>query len=70
MMPKKKIYSEQLRLLFKNLKKLILCRVNFYITFTGEPILRDQIRRCFGDKVLEDHFVIDIKPYKALENTL
>ena len=60
------LYTRQQRaLMWGNLQSLIDFGVNFYITFTGEPILRDEIRDKFGEKILEDSFVIDIKEYEA-----
>ena len=57
----------QLGLLWRNLSLLVRSNTNFYITFTGKPILRDEIVRRFGKELLKDSFVIDIKPYKALK---
>lgn len=64
------IYTlKQLRMMLGNLETLVDCGVDFYITFTGEPILRPEIEAHFGKEILEDSFVIDIKKYKALDNS-
>lgn len=54
-------------LLMYNLKMLLTSNVQFYLTFTGEPALRDKIEAKFGSNILLDSFCIDIKKYKALE---
>lgn len=58
--------------IFLNLEMLKDSGVNFYITLTGsykekrEWELIDEIRRQFGDKILEDFYRIDIIKYRAL----
>ena len=55
-----------MKLLWINLSTVIAARLNFYITFTGSDILRDEIITRFGEGVLEDSFIIPIVNYKAL----
>lgn len=56
--------------MWKNLENLLKYRVWFYITFTGEPELRDEIRKRFGNTILEQSFTIPINyGYKALGGT-
>lgn len=60
--------AAQRELMWVNLKTLIDCNVNFYITFTGVDEFSKEITSKFGAEVLEDSFVIDIKDYKATED--
>lgn len=58
--------KDQLGIMWKNLRTLIDCKVNFYITFTGRDEFSHKIYDEFGPKVLEDSFLIKIQKYKAL----
>lgn len=59
--------NHHMPLVWRNLEKLMTNGVNFYITFTGVDEFSDEISERFGERVLEDSFVIPIKKYKALE---
>ena len=54
-----------------NFYDLVVCNVPFYVTFTN-PDMRyyekfyDHVRNVFGQDVLEDSFVIDLKEYEAV----
>ena len=61
--------TKQLNMMFENLEILLECGVDFYITFTGAPVLMETIETRFGKEILKDSFVIDIKNYKALDNS-
>lgn len=63
------VYSEdQLSLIIPNLKMLLDCEVNFYITFTGEGrSMENVIRDRFGDSVLKDSFRIPVIKYEAIK---
>ena len=50
---------------WRNLELLVICGVNFYITFTGEPELRGAILDRFGSEILRESFVIPIRQYEA-----
>lgn len=64
------IYTmKQRNMMLGNLEIMLECGVAFYITFTGEPVFRPVIEANFGKEILEDSFVIDIKKYKALDNS-
>lgn len=50
-----------------NLEIVVKSGINFYITFTGVPYLRDRIKKEFGPFVLWDSFIIKVnRKYKAL----
>jgi len=54
-------------LMWRNLKTVVESGINFYITFTGRPVLRNAIVKKFGKDVLTDSFVIRInRKYAAL----
>jgi hypothetical protein len=53
-------------LFFYNLDKLLDCGVQFYITFTGEPIKYNAVKNRYGEKILFDSYVIPIRSYKAI----
>jgi len=53
-------------LLWRNFDCLVEAGVNFYVTFTGEPILKEAVFRRYGKRVLEDSFVVPIIHYKSL----
>lgn len=54
------------KLMFRNLDILINCNINFYLTFTGNPIYKDKIKSRYGDWILKDALYIDIVKYKAI----
>jgi organic radical activating enzyme len=62
----KKEQLPHLSLLWSNLEILIESGIDFYITFTGERILEQEIIERFGKDILEDSFIIPIKQYEAL----
>jgi hypothetical protein len=54
-------------LLDRNLFKLQLTKVNFYLTFTGDTeSMEKQLRIDFDEEIFEDSFHIDIINYEAL----
>jgi hypothetical protein len=54
-------------LFFYNLWALILSEIQFYITFTGDYYLKEEIRKEFGEECLQDSFLIPInRTYSAL----
>jgi hypothetical protein len=62
------LYTEsRIKLLWKNLKKIIESNISFYITFTGKDDFSNEIANRFGTNILKDSFVIPITKYKALQ---
>lgn len=59
-------YTEQH---LQNLDHIVDAGIEFYITFTGKPTMRQQIIDRYGRNILKDSFVIDINySYKALQD--
>ena len=59
------------KLFWSNLYKVVKSEINFYITFTNpDKKLLDNFKckliSLYGDKILDDSFIIDIIQYKAL----
>lgn len=62
------IYStDQINMIFRNLKKIVDSGIDFYLTFTGNDSMKKDIVNYFGEWILRDSFVIDIVNYDALE---
>jgi hypothetical protein len=54
--------------LLRNLDVVVASKVDFYITFTGKPTLRDVVVERYGEAILKDSFEIPIIDYKALQD--
>lgn len=60
------------KLFYNNMEKILKTKLNFYLTFTNpdlnyiDEFNEDLISR-FGEGVLQDSFIIDLKKYDALE---
>jgi hypothetical protein len=60
-----KDFKVDMELFWRNFDTVINSGIDFYITFTGRPILREAISQRYGKEVLRDSFVIDIVEYEA-----
>jgi organic radical activating enzyme len=55
-----------------NLERVINSGLNFYLTFTNPDLslmelFSDKLKRLFGDSIMDDSFIIDIKQYEAIK---
>ena len=60
------------KMFWSNLNKLVEANLNFYLTFTNPDLsyfeeFKSKLINGFGEWILDDHFVIDLKEYDALK---
>lgn len=56
-----------------NLERVVDSGINFYLTFTNPDLyymdyFTTKLKRLFGDDIMEDSFVIDLKRYEAIKD--
>ena len=60
-------------LFWNNLKLVVNSGINFYITFTNPDMFyinkfKDKLTSLYGEHILDDSFIIDIKKYEAIKD--